>query len=140
VLCLIAPDTRDENDPISYIDKGETPMSILGFVVWFIVAAIVLLIVDRLNVGLKVGGFLNAGIAAVVIVIVAYVLLWLLGLLGITLGTGILGAIATLIAAAVVLMVADRFLKGMSVSGFGGAIMSAIAIAVIVWLISLVLH
>ena len=45
------------------------------------------------------------------------------------LGAGIAGAILTLIVAAVVLLLADRFLPGLEVSGFGGAIIAAIAMA-----------
>ena len=54
----------------------------LGFIVWLVVAAVVLLIVDRLNLGLKVGTFMNAALAAIVIAVVAAVLGWLLSLLG----------------------------------------------------------
>jgi putative membrane protein len=114
-------------------------VNVIGFLAWLVVAAVVLLIVDRLNVGLKVGGFLNAVIAAAVIAVVAFLLEWVLGLIGITLGGGLVGAILALIASAVVLMVAGRILRGMSVSGFGGAILSAIAIAVVGWLVLWVL-
>jgi putative membrane protein len=64
-----------------------------------------------------------------------------LGLLG--LGTGgngsLLGAIIWLIVSAVVLLISARILPGFTVNGFTGAIIAAIAIAVIYWLISLVL-
>jgi putative membrane protein len=38
--------------------------------------------------------------------------------------------------AALVLMVSDRFVTGMTVSGFGGAFIAAIAIAVVNWLVT----
>ena len=118
-------------------------MDLISVVVWLVGAAIVLLIVDRFNIGVKVGGFVNALVAAVVIAILAAGLLWILGALGITFGGGILGAIMLLIAAAVVLMFAGRLLKGFSVSGFSGAIIGAIAIAVVAyvlsWLVSLIM-
>ena len=64
----------------------------------------------------------------------------MLGLLGITLGgTGLLAAIIALIVAAVVLMISDRFVPGMEVKGFTGAIVAAIGIAVVGWLVSWVL-
>ena len=47
-----------------------------------------------------------------------------------------LGTIIYLIVAAVVLMISDRFVSGMTVSGFGGAIVAAIAIAVVYWLVT----
>ena len=63
------------------------------------------------------------------------IVLWLLGFLGITIGGGLLGAIVYLIVAAVILLISDRFLSGLSVSGFGGAIIAAIAIGVVTWLV-----
>ncbi len=109
---------------------------ILSFIVWLVVAAVVLLIVDRLNLGIKVGNFTNAALAAIVIAIVAAVVEWLLGVLGITLGGGFLGAIAALIVAAVVLYFAARIFKGMTVDGFRGAIIGAIGIAVVGWVLN----
>jgi putative membrane protein len=47
----------------------------------------------------------------------------------------LLGAIVYLVVAAVVLMISDRFVPGMKVNGFGGAIIAAIAIAVVSWLV-----
>ena len=49
---------------------------------------------------------------------------------------GLLGTIIYLIVAAVVLMISDRFVSGMTVNGFGGAIIAAIAIAVVNWLVT----
>jgi putative membrane protein len=112
---------------------------IIGIIIYLIVAAIVLLIVDRLNLGLSVAGFGNAIIAAAVIAIVTWVISWLLGLLGISIPGGVLGAIIAVIVSAVVLMISDRFLTGMKVQGFTGAIVAAIAIGVLGWLVSLVL-
>jgi putative membrane protein len=40
-----------------------------------------------------------------------------------------------LIVAAIILSISDRFLSGMSVSGFGGAIIAAIAIGVVTWIV-----
>ena len=74
--------------------------------------------------------------AALVIAIVTAVLMWLLGLLGITIGGGWLGAIIALIIAAIVLMISDKFLSGMQVGGFGGAIIAAIAIGVVTWIVN----
>ena len=41
-----------------------------------------------------------------------------------------------LIVAAVILMLSDRFVSGMTVNGFGGAIIAAIAIAVVYWIVT----
>ena len=109
--------------------------AILNFVIWLVVAALVIWIVARLKLGLTVSGFGAAIIAALVIAVVSAVILWLLGLLGITLGGGFWGAIVALIVAAVVLLLSDRFVPGMQVKGFTGAIIAAIAIAVVSWIV-----
>jgi len=110
-----------------------------NLLVGLIVSAVVILIVGRLNLGLTVSGFGAAFIAAIVIAVVAAVVMWLLGVLGITIGGGFLGTIVYLIVAAVVLMISDRFVPGMSVHGFTGAIVAAIAIAVVYWILIYVL-
>jgi putative membrane protein len=70
-----------------------------------------------------------------VIAIVAAIINWLLGLVGITIGGGILGAIIAIIIAAVVLLLSDKVLSGLEVRGFTGAIVAAIAMGVVAWLI-----
>jgi putative membrane protein len=67
---------------------------------------------------------------------VSAVVSWLLGALGVGVGGGLVGLIINLIVAAVVLMISDRFVAGMKVNGFGGAIVAAIAIAVVNWLVT----
>jgi putative membrane protein len=109
---------------------------IFSFIVALIVSALVIFIVGKLNLGLSVSGFGAAIIAAVVIAIVGTIVLWLLGLFGLTVGGGWLGAIIYLIIAAIVLMISDRFVPGMKVNGFLGAIIAAIAIGVVAWIVS----
>jgi putative membrane protein len=109
--------------------------TILNFVIWLVVAALVIWIVGRLNLGLTVKSYGAAIIAALVIAVVSAIIMWLLSALGITLGGGILGAIIALIVAAVVLLISDRFVPGMQVKGFTGAIIAAIAIAVVSWIV-----
>ncbi len=109
--------------------------AIWSFIVAVVVAAVVLLIVSRLNLGLSVSGFGAAAISAIVIAIVGAVVLWLLGVLGITIGGGWLGALVFLVVAAIVLMVSDKFVPGMQVKGFVGAIVAAIGIGVVYWLL-----
>ena len=85
---------------------------------------------------MPVVGFGSAIIAAAVIAIVGGAVMWLLGALGITIGGGLLGLIVFLVVAAVVLLISDRFLPGLSVNGFSGAIIAAISIGVVSWLIA----
>jgi putative membrane protein len=109
---------------------------ILSAILVVIVAAVVIMIVSRFNLGLSVTGFGAAIIAAIVIAVVGAAINWLLSLLGITIGGGLLGALVYLLVAAVVLMISDKFVPGMKVNGFGGAIIAAIAIGVVSWLVA----
>jgi putative membrane protein len=114
--------------------------TILGVALAWVFGAIVLMIVGRLGLGLSVDGFVPAFIASAVISIVGGVIIWALGLINISVGgPGLLGAIVSLVVAAVVLLISDRFVKGMKVNGFVGALIAAIAYGVVVWLINWVL-
>jgi putative membrane protein len=109
---------------------------IISFLVALIVSALVIFIVGRLNLGLTISGFGAAIIAALVIAVVGTIVMWLLGVLGLTIGGGLLGAIVYIIVAAVILMISDRFVPGMKVKGFTGAIVAAIAIGVVGWIVT----
>jgi putative membrane protein len=110
--------------------------TLLGILLALVAAAVVIFIVGRLNLGMTVDGFGPAIIAAAAIAIIGGVIYWLLGVLGITIGGGWLGAIINLIIAAIVLLLAGRWVKGLKVNGFVGAIIAAIAIGVVTWLIN----
>lgn len=109
---------------------------LISAAVYLVVAAVIIFIVGKLNLGLSVKSFGSAIIAALVIALVAGVLSWLLGLLGLSFGTGFLAAILNLIVAAVVLLISDKFLSGVEVHGFTGAIIAAIGIGVVGWLVT----
>lgn len=117
-------------------------MSILGAIIGILIAAaiggLVIWIVGKLGLGLEVDGFMPAFLAAIVIAVVAGLINWLLGLLGITIGGGLLGAIVHLVIAAVVLMISGSIVRGLRVNGFVGALIAAIAIGVMGWLVGLV--
>jgi putative membrane protein len=103
---------------------------ISGFVIW---------IVGKLGLGLEVSGFGAAFIAAIIIAVVGGLINWLLGALHITIGGGCLGGIINLIVAAIVLLISGRIVPGLKVKGFLGAMVAAIAIGVVAWLLSLLL-
>ena len=106
--------------------------SILSLLLAWALGAVVLMIVSRLGAGLSVEGFVPAFIASAVITIVSWIFLWLFGFTDD--GSGWWSALVGLVVAAVILMISGRFVKGMKVNGFGGAIIAAIAYGVIVWL------
>lgn len=110
--------------------------ALISFLVSLLISAVVIWIVGRLNLGLSVKSFGDAVIAALVIALLFWAATALLGALGIIAG-GLVGAILNLVIAAIVLMIGDRFLKGLRVNGFTGALVAALAIAVLTWLFGL---
>ena len=56
----------------------------------------------------------------------------------ITIIGGWLGALIHVVVAAVILLISDRFVKELRVNGFVGALVGAIALAVVAWLVVLV--
>jgi putative membrane protein len=111
--------------------------TLLNIAVYLVVSAIVILIVGKLNLGLTVKSFGSAIMAAVSSSPLSPA--WScrgLGFFGITLTGGWLAAIVNLIVAALVLMIADKFLPGMEVHGFLGAIIAALAIGVVGWAVT----
>ncbi len=109
--------------------------TLLSIVIGLILYAVVIYIVGRLGMGLTVANFTSALIAGAVIAIVAWLVWWLLGLIGIGGGSSLIAVIVNLVVAAVILLIADRFVPGMKVNGFVGALIAAVAIAVVAWLI-----
>ena len=109
--------------------------TLLSIVIGLVLYAVVIYIVSRLGMGLTVANFTSALIAGAVIAIVSWLVWWLLGAIGIGNGSGLIAAIVNLVVAAVILLIADRFVPGMKVNGFVGALIAAVAIAVVAWLI-----
>ena len=109
---------------------------ILNLVITFLVAALVIWIVGRLKLGIEVDGYVPALIAAIVIAIVSWLVIWLLSFFP-SFGTtgGWFGALINLIVAAVVILISGRFVPGLRVKGFVGAIVAAISIGVVTWLL-----
>jgi len=107
---------------------------ILNIVVGILLYALAIWVVSKLGLGLKVSGFVPALIAAVVITVAGWLIVWLLGILGLSVG-GFIGAVIYLVIAALVLMFAGKRIKGLSVKGFVPALIAAVAIAVVSWLI-----
>jgi putative membrane protein len=112
---------------------------IFGIVIGLVVNAFIIWIVSKLNMGLRVSSFGGAIKAALIIAVVSWIVTWLLGLVGITIAGGLLGAIVSLIIAAVVLLISDKILSGLEVDGFWGAILAALAMALVTWLASFLL-
>jgi putative membrane protein len=109
---------------------------IFGILIGAVISAVIIWIVGKLGLGIEVDGFGPAFIAALVIAVVSGLITWLLGLVGVSIGGGLLGAIVHLIIAAIVLMVAGNLVSGLRVKGFVGALIAAIAIGAVGWLMA----
>ena len=115
-------------------------MSIIGFIIGILLgavfSAIIIWIVGKLNLGLEISGFGAAFIAAIIIAVIWAITLWIWGLLGYSPGAGIGGAVVNVITSAAVIYTAGNFVSGFKVKGFSGAIIAAIAISVVNWIIA----
>ena len=97
-----------------------------GFFIWLIA---------RISRVIEVSGFGPAFIAAIIIAILNGLVYWLVG----STSGGLWGAVINLVISAIILMIADRMVKGLKVNGFGGALMAAAAIALFSWLVTWIL-
>jgi putative membrane protein len=101
--------------------------------------ALIIWLVGKLRLGLEVRSFGSAFLAAVLIVLLNSAVTLLLAAIGITLEGDLLAVIIQLVIAALILMIADRIVKGFYVNGYKGALLAALAIAAVWWLLDWVL-
>jgi putative membrane protein len=113
--------------------------TLIGIVLSALLAALVIFIVGKLNLGMEVRDFGSAFVAAIVIALVGGAINWLLRALGIEFAGGLLGGLISLIIAAIVLVFSDKFVPGMKVNGMGGALLAAAAIGVVTVLLNYLL-
>ena|SRR5687767_2612173 len=118
------------------MEAGQLSNVLVGITIASVVGGVVLKIVSSLNLGLWVRGFVTAFIAAIVITVVGIAVRSVLAAIGVPNPGGIVGFVERLIVAAVLLMIADKLLSGLTVHGFKGAIIAALAISVISWILS----
>lgn len=112
---------------------------LIGIALAGLVSSVIIWIVGRLGLGLVVSGFAPALLAAFVIAILSGAITWLLTTLGLTIDGGIMGGIIHLLIAALVLFLSSRIVPGVMVQGGVGALIAALAIGAIGWLINALL-
>ena len=122
------------------MEMAQLTNALVGIVIASVVGGVVIRIVSSLNLGLWVRGFGAAFIAAIVITIVGIVIRSVLASIGVPDPGGIVGFVVRLIVAAILLMLADKLLPGLEVRGFKGALIAALAISVISWVLGLFLR
>ena len=109
---------------------------LLGLVIGVLIAAVtsgfIIWLVGKLDLGLKVDSFGWAMLAGLIIGV-------LNGLVAAIIGetSGVIGALISLVISAAVILLAGKMLKGMQVEGFTGALLAAVAIAVISFLLGM---
>ncbi|HZO26887.1 MAG TPA: phage holin family protein [Chloroflexota bacterium] len=113
---------------------------LIVFGVATIVNGLIIWTVSSLKLGLWVRGFLTALIAAIVIATIGTVVRFVLAAIGVPNLGGIPGFVERLIISVVVLMASDKLLPGLTVHGFKGAVIAALAIGVIMWVVELFLR
>lgn len=109
--------------------------TLIGILIGAIFSGLIIWIVGKLGLGLEVDGFGPAYLAAIVIGVLNLLLLWLFGSTALG-ASGWLGALVSLVVAALVLYTAGAWIKGIRVKGFVGALVGAVAIAVVGWLVT----
>lgn len=113
---------------------------LVGITVVGLMGGLLIWVLSSLGLGLKVDGFGAAFIAAIVIALVSNVVIWLLSSLGLLpANVGFFGALINLLISAGILLIADRFVAGMKVNGFGGAIIAAIGFSLLQWLAAVII-
>lgn len=101
-----------------------------------LINALVIFLVGQLNLGMSVKGFGPSFIAALVIAVLTAGVYWLFSELNIWVPGGLGGVLINLLVAAVVLYVAGSVVQGVKVRGFSGALIAAVAMAVVTWFVT----
>ena len=114
--------------------------ALIGSAIGAVISGLIIWIISKLNLGLEVENFGWAIIAGVLIGVLTNLILQILGNFNI-ITTGFIGAIMYALVAAGVILSSGSFLKGLKVNGYSGALIAAVAIAVInyafIWLMGL---
>jgi putative membrane protein len=110
---------------------------LVGLIFAWVVAAVILIVVDRLNIGLKVNSFGSALIAALVIAILALVTWPILEILQLPftgLPLGMIEWVIGWIFSAAVLYFAAKILRGIEILNFPSALVVALVLGILTWL------
>ena len=100
--------------------------TLIGSLIGAIIAGVVIWLIAKLRMGLEVKNFAWAMIAGVLIGTLSHLALQLMTDFG-----GLGGLLVRLVVSAGVIFGCGSFLKGLTVKGYGGALLAAVAIALI---------
>ena len=99
---------------------------IIGILLSAVVSGIIIWIVSKLNLGLQVENFWWAMLAGLLIGLFTNLVMRV-----VPIGNDLIHLIVNLVVSAGVIFACGALLKGMTVKGFGGAILAAVAIAIV---------
>lgn len=108
---------------------------IIGILLGAVVSGFIIWIVGKLGWGIEVDGFGPAFLTAIVISVFNGLANWFYDVINFTPEGGWAGAVTHLVLAAGFLIAAGSLVKGLRVKGFTGALIAAVAIAAVGWLI-----
>ena len=111
---------------------------LIGVVFSAAISGVLIWVVGKLGLGLEVDDICTAFIVGIAISVVGGLITWLLSFTTLKLGRGLLGAALNITLGAVVMLICDRFISGLTVNGLTGALLASIAIYAISWLLSLI--
>jgi putative membrane protein len=106
---------------------------ILGIIIASLLSGLIIWIVSKFNLGLHVASFGWAMVAGLLIGVATNLIMQV-----VPAGNDIVNIVVNLVVSAAVIFACGAMLKGVTVNGFGGALIAAVAIAVIGFLIDLV--
>ncbi len=99
---------------------------IIGIAISAVVSGLIIWIVSKLNLGLQVDNFGWAMLAGLLIGLFTNIIMRV-----VPAGNDIVNLIINLVVSAAVIFACGALLKGMTVKGFGGALIAAVAIAIV---------
>jgi uncharacterized membrane protein YvlD (DUF360 family) len=114
------------------MDAGSLMGLVIGILIGALISGAVIWLVGKMNLGLKVDNFGSAMIAGVLIGLLTTVLINL-----IPGAAGVVGFIVRLVVSAGAIYVGAQVLKGLHVEGFKGAVIAALAIAAVYFVLGL---
>ena len=107
---------------------------VIGIILAAVISGFIIWVVSKLNLGLRVENFGWAMLAGLLIGLATNLVMQV-----VPAGNDIAHLVVNLIVSAAVIFLCGSLLKGMTVKGFGGAIIAAIAITVVGFLLAFVI-
>ena len=108
---------------------------VLGTLVGAVFSGLIIYFVGRMGWGIEVDGFRAAFLAAIIIVVLSAVVQFIWSLVGYEAPAGLPGAIINAVVTALFLQFAGDRLAGLRVKGFSGALIAALSIGAVVYLL-----